>query len=690
MKKLLFLALLMFCVTIAIAQPSQYTPMTAQGYQFKRILTDSTLHLPSFCGVPNLRNSTAKNGAIAIDTCSGKVYRWTNQAGWDEVGAGGVDSIYKSSDSVYYTKGGNIYFAFKDSTGASISQDLQDVTDNGSTTTNTITIGKNYGSTLLGQEEGTINTPFIWMDNYNLGSYFKIQSDLNIGFPMSIIANGYNGGSYYISAIDSANNKPKLNINSTGDFININSNTSSEYIHISPSELKSQNTLGNASTRLKFANDNDNPAQTYIFSNHQKGVDSFYVPIRINGQFADATGDVILSIPSQSSIIDSLKRNPGTDSVFAQKNGSWIFQYKDSIGSGGSQTGRFGNDTATVVMAKIHNNSGTQLTNGKVVFLATSGTNSEAPSVRLANNKHDSTSANTFGFVSGTINANDTGYVILSGKIEKLNTSAFSNGDVIYLDSVSGQWTKTKPVAPYHMVYLGVVIKANAGNGSIFVKCQNGYELDEIHDVQITNKLNNQIIVYSDTQKVWKNRSIYSIVDTTNIIATKTNVAAKVNISDTASMLANYVRNTPSVAYLNSDFTTSSTTGVSSNLSIAVAANTAYRIMISGTASKATSSTGLKIGLSGPTGATIKANFNYCTNSINTQNNTFITAFSTLYPAAANFSTAIATEMPFRIEGIIVTGANAGNIVLQGATVTSNTATIYANTLMTITKAYAQ
>jgi hypothetical protein len=198
------------------------------------------------------------------------------------------------------------------------------------------------------------------------------------------------------------------------------------------------------------------------------------------------------------------------------------------------QNGRFGNDTATTLMVKVHNDAGVTLTNGKVVALTTSGNNNDAPAVRLANNKHDSTSANTLGFVVGSIANQDTGYVILSGKIEKLNTSAFSNGDIIYLDSISGNWTKTKPVAPYHMVYLGVVVKANAGNGAIFVKAQNGYELDEIHDVLITSKLNNQVLAYSDTQKLWKNRNIYSIVDTSNYVATKTNVATKLNISDTS------------------------------------------------------------------------------------------------------------------------------------------------------------
>ena len=195
------------------------------------------------------------------------------------------------------------------------------------------------------------------------------------------------------------------------------------------------------------------------------------------------------------------------------------------------QNGRFGNDTATIVMVKVHNDAGVTLTNGKVVALTTSGNNNEAPAVRLANNKGDSTSANTLGFVTGTIANQDTGWVILSGKIEKLNTSAFSNGDIIYLDSTSGNITKNKPVAPYHMVYLGVVVKSNAGNGAIFVKAQNGYELDEIHDVLITSKLNNQVLAYSDTQKVWKNRNIYSIVDTASL---SSRINTKLAITDTS------------------------------------------------------------------------------------------------------------------------------------------------------------
>ena len=243
--------------------------------------------------------------------------------------------------------------------------------------------------------------------------------------------------------------------------------------------------------------------------------------------------------------VDSVKKS--ADSVYYWKAGQKYFGFRDNAnGSGGGQNGRFGNDTATVVMAKVHNDAGVQLTNGKVVYLCSSGSSSDVPSVKLANNKGDSSSANTFGFVSGAIANNDTGWVILSGKIEKLNTSGFSNGDIIYLDSVSGQWTKSKPQAPYHMVYLGVIIKANAGNGAIFVKPQNGYETSELHDVQTNGKVNNQILVYSDTQKVWKNKSAYSVIDTTKL---SIRIDQRVKYTDTAFMLTNYAKTANVVKY---------------------------------------------------------------------------------------------------------------------------------------------
>ena len=59
--------------------------------------------------------------------------------------------------------------------------------------------------------------------------------------------------------------------------------------------------------------------------------------------------------------------------------------------------------------------------------------------------------------------------------------------------------------------------------------------------------------------------------------------------------------------------------------------------------------------------------------------NSFITAINTL---GSTFATGVGVEVPFRIEATLTTSSTAGNILLRFATVTSNTATIYAGSRM--------
>jgi hypothetical protein len=98
----------------------------------KRVKVDSTLHIPSFCGVPTLRGSTSSMGALAYDTCNNILYKYNTQFGWTEVGGGGtttdttslsnringkIDSLKRRTDSVFAYKNGNQIFQFKDSVG---------------------------------------------------------------------------------------------------------------------------------------------------------------------------------------------------------------------------------------------------------------------------------------------------------------------------------------------------------------------------------------------------------------------------------------------------------------------------------------------------------------------------------------------------------------------------------------------
>lgn len=156
-----------------------------------------------------------------------------------------------------------------------------------------------------------------------------------------------------------------------------------------------------------------------------------------------------------------------------------------------------------MIHANVHNAEGSPLTKGQVVYLFSASGNKA--SVKLARNLSDSTSAKTFGVVAESIGTNQNGYVLCQGRMDGLDTSMFSDGDTLYLGATYGSFTNVKPYAPNHLVYVAIVEKSSNGNGIIYVRCQNGYELDEIHDVQITSTpADGQVLTYEASTSLWK------------------------------------------------------------------------------------------------------------------------------------------------------------------------------------------
>ena len=177
--------------------------------------------------------------------------------------------------------------------------------------------------------------------------------------------------------------------------------------------------------------------------------------------------------------------------------------------------------------AYVTNAESVTITAGQAVYLYQATGN--RASVKLALNTGDATSAKTLGLVTADIAAGATGFVTTQGVLDKLNTSAFAEGATLYLGATAGSLTATKPKAPNHLVYIGVVERSNAGNGQIYVKPQNGYELDEIHDVQITSPANGQTILYDASTSLWKNANL-----TAGTGISVTNGAASATITNTA------------------------------------------------------------------------------------------------------------------------------------------------------------
>lgn len=193
-----------------------------------------------------------------------------------------------------------------------------------------------------------------------------------------------------------------------------------------------------------------------------------------------------------------------------------------------------GNSTSILGQSEIQlcfNGSASTMSRGTVVQIT--GAQGNRIKVDRAQANTEATSNHTFGFVDESIASGAEGYVLNSGLIRKLNTitdsegNALTAGDTLYLSpTVSGGYTRVKPVAPNNLVILGFVIRVHASVGEIFVKVDNGYEIDELHNVYAPAPVNGNILVYNSTNTRWEANSNISSGTYTPTLTNVTNVAA--------------------------------------------------------------------------------------------------------------------------------------------------------------------
>lgn len=158
----------------------------------------------------------------------------------------------------------------------------------------------------------------------------------------------------------------------------------------------------------------------------------------------------------------------------------------------------------------VRNAESTTLTTGTVVYLF--GATGDHATVKRADKGSDTTSSKTVGLVANPITASNNGPVITRGYVDGIDLSVgYTAGDVLWLGS-NGAFTKTKATAPDHLVFVGVVVRAT-NNGIIYVACQNGYELDELHNVSASSPNSGDFLKYNGS--LWVADAIDLGTDTT-------------------------------------------------------------------------------------------------------------------------------------------------------------------------------
>jgi len=148
------------------------------------------------------------------------------------------------------------------------------------------------------------------------------------------------------------------------------------------------------------------------------------------------------------------------------------------------------------------NSSGYQIDKGMVVRIT--GSVGDNPLIVTASWGSEMGSANTLGIATETI-ANDAfGMVITEGVLLGVDTQGMTAGQLIYLGA-NGAFTTTVPTPPSHSVRLGEVLRVQQNAGSIYVRVDNGAELEELHNVidTSTDASYGDLLVKSGS--LWKN-----------------------------------------------------------------------------------------------------------------------------------------------------------------------------------------
>lgn len=169
-------------------------------------------------------------------------------------------------------------------------------------------------------------------------------------------------------------------------------------------------------------------------------------------------------------------------------------------------TANVSSDVGQTLYARVTNAEAVTITKGQVVYAF--GATGNRMSVKLASNSSDATSAKTIGVAAENITAGNTGMIICQGSLSGLNLGTYADGDSVYLSATAGAFTATKPYAPNHLVYVGTVERANAGNGILYVRIQNGYELDELHNVSAQSPSNGQVLIYNASTSLWEKNTL--------------------------------------------------------------------------------------------------------------------------------------------------------------------------------------
>jgi hypothetical protein len=418
------------------------------------------------------------------------------------LGANDVQLLYNPSQAI---NGANFQFPVKNTVGTytlattdmiGSTPSLQQVTNVGGSTTNSIQF--NTGISGTGSKIITITSAYINLVSLNQGAMqiewnrILFPSSNNIASPVSLGATGNGGVAFWLPGYKSNFATPQ--ILTTQEDVWVPFTGSSNNINI----VKAQ--AGNTFSTATF---------------YTRGLTSSNQTISITATGSNNNTNWAWDVRTNPNlVVDSLQFNTASTTTGAV--GRFVWNDADGTLDLGLKGGNVTLQVGQEQLVRVVNKTATNITLQESAYQAVrvTGAQGQRLKVDLALATTDALSAETIGLVTETIANNQEGFVTISGLVNKINTTGslqsetWVDGDILYLSpTVAGQITNIKPSAPDHMVIIGYVVYSHAVNGKIFVKVNNGYELDELHNVNIVGATAGQVLTYNGSNGLWENQT---------------------------------------------------------------------------------------------------------------------------------------------------------------------------------------
>jgi hypothetical protein len=165
---------------------------------------------------------------------------------------------------------------------------------------------------------------------------------------------------------------------------------------------------------------------------------------------------------------------------------------------------------------RVKNASGsTAIPNMSVVMFAgaTGDTITVSPAISTASYEPEM----LVGITTEEIDADGFGFVTQFGFVNKVDTSDWELGNLLYSDPANpGQLTNIKPLAPNWTFPIAAVTRVHASTGRILVRAIPGLHVHDLVDADISSLLNDQALVYNSSASVWNNANIVNSVNGTD------------------------------------------------------------------------------------------------------------------------------------------------------------------------------